>query len=779
MSSFIGRERLLTDLQDAIAHMRQLTLTGVGGAGKTTLALELARRTQHLFDDVRLVELRTLTKADLLISELARLVTGRDQAIPNSIDALVDLLMNHGKLLLIVDNCEHLVDHLAPVIADLLEGAPSLHVLATSREPLDIPGEMTRRVPPLELPTSNNLLIAKNSEAMQLLLDRAASKAPEWKLTPENGPDVLALLRWTAGIPMTIELAVPQLLSMSVRDLVARLQASSKLLGRNNRSGLRYHQSNDLMIQWGYDLGTPQGQLLWARVSVFAGGFTLQAAEAVCADERLPTEEISVVLADLVHKSMVIRSQADDRYELLTPMHQFAAERLRESGEEGVLQERYRDFYLRMAMTAADEWFGRDEVGIMRRLDADLVNLRSVMETATRSPETAEIALVIAVSLSRCRFFFFTGKLDEARLWLQDAINAVPPGQRISSLYVGALAMDAFVARCTGADPDEVAAAIGRAAEIAEQLDEPTPALTFIQGCYMHFNDGTTDKVIPVFEQAVAELDELGESFAGDRNMALMLVALSAALLLDDEDTPAGREEALRLARHFLTECERAGAPWATSWGVWAVGIAQIRAGDLERGTEAVIESLRQQRALEDSWGPAFGVPVLAWALSKQPQLTVENARLAVSLVGASYELEQLTGISISTHVPHTRFRDEAIARLKNQLSEEKYEEAFRIGELVQDMDEAVAIALDGVLPKRATQSGSAASDDTPPGWTERQWVVAQMVAQGMTDRQIGNELGLSHRTIESHVHAGYRVLRLPHGSRVAMTTWVHEYKQD
>ncbi|RDI35395.1 putative ATPase [Lentzea flaviverrucosa] len=777
VSTFIGRESLLADLAVVLTQTRQLTLTGVGGAGKTTLALELARRNQDLFTDVRLVELRTLNKKDLLIPELARLVIGRDQSIPNSIDALIDVLIDQGELLLIVDNCEHLVDDVAPIIADLLEGAPSLHVLATSREPLDIPGERTRRVTPLELPTSNDLETARKSEAMQLLLDRAASKAPSFQITEDNWRDVLALLRWTAGIPMTIELAVPPLELMSVRELVARLPTSTKYLSRN-RSGLRYHQSNDLMIKWGYDLYSPQGQLLWQRVSVFAGGFTLHAAEAVCADERLPVEEISVVLTDLVHKSAIIRSHKDDRYELLTPMQQFAAERLRESGDEGVLQERYRDYFLGMAVSAAEGWVSPDEVAIMRLLDADLANLRSVMDTAMKSPATAEFALIIAVSLSRCRFFFFSGKLDEARIWLRDAISAVPAEKRISPLYVGAIVMDAFVARCMGADPREIAAAIDAAAEIAEKIDAPMPSLTFMRGCYLHFNDATTDVVIPVFWQAVAEFDALGEAFAGDRNMASMLVALSAALLLDDEDSPAGREEALRLTQGFLAECTTAGAPWATSWAVWAVGIAQIRCGDLALGTETVIESLRQQREMDDSWGPAFGVPVLGWALGQDPDLTHDDALFAASLIGASYELERLTGISISTHVPHTRFRNETIARLKKRLPRQEFDQALCNGEMVRNMDEAVALALERKFPGRATQPNSATSHDAaPPGWTEKPWVVAQMVAQGMTNRQIAVQLGVARRTVESHVLTAYRLAELPRGSRVGLTSWVEEYR--
>ncbi|MFD9701241.1 ATP-binding protein [Lentzea sp. NPDC059081] len=778
MSTFIGRESLLADLAIMLTQTRQLTLTGVGGAGKTTLALELARRNQDLYTDVRLVELRPLTKKDLLIPELARLVTGRDQSIPNSIDALIDVLIDYGELLLIVDNCEHLVDDVAPIIADLLEGAPSLHVLATSREPLDIHGERTRRITPLELPTSSDLATARKSEAMQLLLDRAARKAPSFKITDENWPDVLALLRWTAGIPMTIELAVPPLELMSVRDLVARLPTSTKHLSRN-RSGLRYHQSNDLMIKWGYDLYSPPSRLLWERLSVFTGGFTLEAAEAVCADERLPVEEISVVLADLVHKSAIVRSHKDDRYEFLTPMQQFAAERLRESGEEGVLQERYLDHFMTMAVYAAENWVNEDEVAIMRRLDADLANLRSAMDTAIQSPGTAGIALVIAVSLSRCRFFFFTGKLDEARIWLRAAMDATPADQRISPLYLGAIVMDAFVARCMGADPREIAAAIDAAATIAEQLDGPAPALTFIRGCYLHFNDATTDEVVPVFQQAVAEFDDLGEAFVGDRNMAVMLIALSAALLLDGKGTPSGRTEALHFTQNFLAECTQTGAPWATSWAIWATGIAQIRMGDLATGTEMVIESLRQQREMDDSWGPAFGVPVLGWALGQDPDLSHDDALFAASLIGASYELERLTGISISTHVPHTRFRNETIARLKKRLPGKEFGQALCDGEMVRNMDEAIALALERKFPERATQPNSAASHDAlPPGWTERPWVVAQLVAQGLTNRQIAVSLGIARRTVESHVLTAYRLAELPEGSRVGLTTWIKEHKQ-
>lgn len=773
--SFIGRERLLTELRRAVGQTRQLTLTGVGGAGKTTLALELADQTRRLFDEVRFVPLNGLKEPDLLVQHLAKSVGTRDQAVVDTVDALIEVLTHKGKLLLVVDNCEHLVEDLGSLIATLLEAVPELHVLATSREALAIPGEVVKRVPPLELPAGPELSSALKNESVLLLLDRAAKRAPDWELTPENWPDVYALLRWTAGIPLMIELVVARLPSMSAKELMERVKGNLALLKRNDRTVLSHHQSSSLVIGSSYDLLTPPARLLWARVAVFECGFTLAAAEAVCSDEQLPADEVNFILAELVDKSIVIRSHSDDRYELLNPMRQFGLEKLRKSGEDAVLHDRYRDFFVRFAMAAADNWLGPDEVGTFRRIRADLANLRSVMSAALESPSTVEAALVIAVSLGRNRYIFFSGSLVEGRHWLQAALKAVPVADRATPLYVGALAMDAFVARCMGTDPEEVAATIAKAAELAAQMNAPAPALTFVQGAYLHFNGATTGATNPILRQAVAEFDALGDAFAGDRHMAHMILSLSAALLLDDEDTaqPSGRETALRDAEEHLAECEAVGAPWATTWGVWALGITQVRVGRLDLGIENIIESLRQQRAMEDSWGPAFGVPTLAWAMSQLPDLVLEDARRAAILVGTSYELERRTGISISTHVPHTRFRDEATKRLRNFLSDEEFQAAFKIGQLVQELDEAVAIALDGVLPDDATPPGPAASHDRPCDLTEQQWVIAQKVAEGKTNRQIGTDLALSHRTIEHHVQNIYRALDMATGSRPGLAAWV------
>ncbi|RAS59452.1 non-specific serine/threonine protein kinase [Lentzea atacamensis] len=772
LSSFVGRRQLLTDLGRMMGQERLITLMGVGGTGKTRLALEVADQTRRSFDDVRFVSLADLQVPDLLVQQLVKAVGVPDQSATDSVPALVELLVARRRLLLVLDNCEHLVDAVGSLVTTLLREAPQLHVLATSRERLAVEGEQLVFVPPLTVPPSAEPPVDLRFESVQLCRERAAAKVPGWTISEQNWADVVRMLQLVAGIPLLIELAVARLRSMPVKQLVTRLAKSmDKVLSRNDRTELSHHQSLSGVIGWSYDLCAPREQLLWARAAVFKGGFTLDAAEAVCADDHLGAGEIADVLADLVDKSIVIPSPGRDRYILLEPLRQFGLDKLRMLGGEDGVRDRHRGYYTRLAVTAASTWRNPDEVRLLHRISADMPNLRAAMSAALTSPQTADTALLIAVSLGRCRWIFFAGSLPEGRYWLRRGIATA--ASRATPLYAGAVAMDAWVAICLGADHAEVAAQLDRAAELADRCGMPVPAVMFARGGYLHFVDGTAPVTLPVLRQADDQFAALGPEFAGDRHMCRMMISLSAALLDDGENPEVdAREAAVRLTTDFLREAEETGAPWAISWALWAVGVAHARAGDPQRGLEIVAESLRQQMEFDDRWGPVFGIPTLAWIRSRLPAASNDAARVTATLVGASRTLERLTGIGISRHVPHTRFLAETTAILRRQLTAEDYRRATEIGERVQSVQEALRLTF-GEHVAGDTTPGGVAADVVPGELTETQWTIACKVAEGKTSKRIAADLTVSPRTVEHHIQNIYGVLGFSPGSRARLTAWV------
>ncbi|MGI5507396.1 ATP-binding protein [Lentzea sp. CA-135723] len=776
LSSFVGRQELLSQLRQTVTQARQTTLIGVGGAGKTRLALELADQVHRSFDDVRFVALAGLHVPDLLVQYVATAVGVRDLAAADSVDALVEVLAGRRRMLLVLDNCEHLSDAVGALVATLLAEVPQLHIVATSRERLAVPGEVLVDVPPLSLPRSAELPVDLTSEAVQLLVDRADAAVPGWGgITEQTWPAVVRLLGLVAGIPLLIELAVARLRSMSVEVMVPRLEKSmEQVLSRGERTVLTHHQSLSSVIGWSYDLCTPREQLLWARASVLEGGFDLAAAEAVCTDDELPVAEIADLIADLVDRSIIIPTPDRGRYRLLEPLRHFGLGKLAGIGDEAAVRARHREHYLRVAVFAADNWLGPAEVELLHGLSQDMPNLRSAMSGALASPDTAESAMIIAVCLGRSRWLFFSGALPEGRHWLQAGLRAIPPED--TPLYASALALDAFVAVCMGVSYAELDVQLDIAAEHAARSGFPAPAVTFARSAYNHFAIGTRSAAIPLHWQAAEEFGKLGKEAAGDQHMALMMVALSEALLVDGEDPrPDSSANAVRVTEEFLAEAERTGAQWAITWAMWAAGIAHARAGDLAHGMEMVIETLRQQIEMADKWGPIFSLPTVAWMLAQSPELSTETAREAATLVAASHTLERRTGISISTHVPHTRFRTESEEILRRVLSAEDYAAAIELGGQVQSIEEALRLFL--AEPDLAGEQPEQSVVD-PAELTAQQWKVAKLVAKGLSDKDVAAALSLSPRTVGHHLQAIYGRLGLHPGTREGLTRWVQAQRQ-
>ena len=331
LTSFVGRRRELSETRRLLASSRMLTLTGVGGVGKTRLALRMAAEVRRTFPDgVWFVELAALHDAQLVPHTVANTLELRQV----SADPAGDLAayLERRRLLVVLDNCEHLTDACAMLASKLLAAAPGLRILATSRHVLGVEGEQILAVPPLSTRTARvEAGDAAHYESVRLFLDRAAAVAPDFEVGDGNRDAVVELCRRLDGIPLAIELAAVWLRTLSPVQILDRLEDRFRLL-TSGRSAAPRHQALDATVGWSYELCSPAEQLLWARLSVFSGGFDLEAAEEVCSGEGIPTADVLNLIASLVNKSIVIRIQATSHttawYQMLETIRQYGEERL-------------------------------------------------------------------------------------------------------------------------------------------------------------------------------------------------------------------------------------------------------------------------------------------------------------------------------------------------------------------------------------------------------------------------------------------------------------------
>jgi predicted ATPase len=363
LTRFVGRRHELTKAKRLLSTTRLLTLTGPGGVGKTRLALQLAAEVQRAFPDgVWLVELAELTEPALLGHTVAEALGLREQSGHWRLATLTDHLTGRH-LLLILDNCEHLVDACAVLVDQLLRTCPQLHMLATSRQPLSITGEHILPVPPLPVPDSDQLpppeALARY-DAVTLFLDRATSAVPSFRLTADNHAAVARLCQALEGIPLALELAAVRLRALSASQILDRLTDRYALLSAGSRSAPSRQQTLRACIDWSFELCSPAERMLWARLAVFAGGFELDAAEGICSDDQLPREAVFDLVAALVDKSILIREERDAhiRYRLLETIRQYGQEKLREGGELATWRRRHRDWYAELVARPPGMCFG-------------------------------------------------------------------------------------------------------------------------------------------------------------------------------------------------------------------------------------------------------------------------------------------------------------------------------------------------------------------------------------------------------------------------------------
>lgn len=420
-TSFVGRDDELAAICTGLEEHRLLTLVGVGGSGKTSLAIEAARlaRGAHA-DGVWLVDLLALTDGSRLVEHVADTLDVAPSGEAGTARSLVDHLRDR-QVLVVLDNCEHLVGSAAALADALLDGTSGLRILATSREPLRVPGEHVCRVAPLALPPEGaDLDAVLASPSGRLFVDRVRAADPDASLGEEDAKPVATVCRRLDGIPLALELAAARVGSLGIEEVADRLDDRFTLLTSNHRTVVEHHQTLRAAIDWSVDLLPDRDRLLLARLSTFVGGFRLGAAEEVCADELLPADEVAGALAGLVDRSLVVRSRGDAvRYQLLETVREHARELLGE--DRTALERRHRDFYFVLARRIGDGFLA-DTTPWYQVLRAELANLRAAWQWSMAGGETTQ-ALDLAASLRWAPFN--TGHLyAEHRSWVELALAA-------------------------------------------------------------------------------------------------------------------------------------------------------------------------------------------------------------------------------------------------------------------------------------------------------------------------------------------------------------------
>jgi predicted ATPase/class 3 adenylate cyclase/uncharacterized protein HemY len=429
LSSFVGRGEEISEVKRLLQENRLLTISGPGGSGKTRLALQVGTQLiDHYTGGVWLVDLAPLTNPDLVVKSVANVFDLREEEGHPLLPTLVEALRSKS-MLLILDNCEHLLDEAARLTQALISNAPRLHILATSREPFGITGETVWSIPPLSFPEAvkaKNIQDWQAYDAIQLFLQRAAAAKPGFRLSERNAVHVGNILKKLDGNPLAIELAAARVKVLPVEDIAQRLEVCFQLLVSSNRTAHPRQQTLRALIDWSYNLLSDKERILLRRLGIFKGGWTLAAAESVCAGQEVQAWEVLDLLTSLVDKSLVVPELLEDRqrYRYLEMIRQYAEEHLEESGEKEEISKKHATYYLSIAEESSIELWGPRQDTWLALLKSEHDNLRAALDWMKADQSRAEIMLRMTGAL--WRFWDIHGHISEGMARMEQALKANP-----------------------------------------------------------------------------------------------------------------------------------------------------------------------------------------------------------------------------------------------------------------------------------------------------------------------------------------------------------------
>ncbi len=641
LSRLIGRDTEIAATGAALKIARLLTLVGMGGIGKTRLALAAAESTSAEVGagGVWFVDFAPLTEGASVLPALARALEVAPQAAQTAEAALREFLAP-CRALLIFDNCEHLLSACADAAQTLLTACPRLKILATSRQPLGLMGEALRQVPALDLPPlppasgkktdgkknadadAEFLEILRNNAAVQLFAERACLARTEWELSPANAVAVAQICRQLDGLPLAIELAAARIATLPAEAIAAKLEDRFRLLTAGNRGAMPRHQNLTALLDWSYDLLTPTEQTLLRRLAVFAGGWTLEAAEAVCGaagnEQNEASGAVYYLLAGLVEKSLVVCDTTEEtaRYRMLETVRQYAHQRLdAEPGAAEIGAARHGDFYLTLAMQAEAERDGPKQVTALERLEREHDNLRAAL-VWLRAADHAEKALRLACALSH--FWSQRNYLEEGYACLTECFAAaeerIAPPLRAAALQgLGGLALSRGDYSPSAAQ-GEAALALYRTLN-----DRRGAAAALILLADLNAAQGEYERARPELEQALAISREIGN--AGGETAALGRLGYIAREMGD-------YAESRRLTETSLAVKRRIGDRLGEGWNLGSLGYAHLGAGDAVRAVACFEGCLVIYRECGQRSGEAWTLTSLGHAARRRGDFAASRAAL-------------------------------------------------------------------------------------------------------------------------------------------------------
>ncbi|MEU3785430.1 LuxR C-terminal-related transcriptional regulator [Streptomyces sp900129855] len=725
LTSTVGRRRETAEVLRLLSESRLVTVVGTGGVGKSRLALHAARHVQAaLPDGAWLVELADLIDEDLLALKVLSTLPMAMRAGTGAA-GLVDSIGDRS-LLLLLDNCEHMIDACAKLAPDLLRACPNLRILATSREPLRIDGESVFPAPPLSVPEEGqhrSQTATDRYDAVSLFLSRASAADPQFSLTPDNQETVFALCRRLDGLPLALELAAARTRSMSVLEILTRLEDRFGVLTCGSRTAPPRHRTLLGMVDHSHEQCSEAARMLWARMSVFAGGAGLAAVERVGAGEEPLPGELHVALNELVEKSIV--SFDGTRYQMLETLHLYGLHRLRASGEEHASQRAHRDYFAGLAARLEAGWFGADQAALLRAVLTDLPNIRVALEFCLTEPGEARAGLGMAADLWSA--WFVGGLHHEARHWIDRLLAAdpEPSRERVRALWVNGH-FNVF----GGAVPAGLLM-LDECYDLAKRLDDDTAIahVTFSRGI-AHLFQGSVEAAVACFEEAV-RLER--QATGSTPRLAHLLVFLGMAWCYMGQ--PGRAVPALEEA---CDHCRAHGEKWLLSWAVLHLGHAallQHRHGD---AMALLSEALTRKCDLDDLFGICIALDFLGLAEADRG-----DAERATRLMGAGDALGEMFNIPARFEEWLTR-RNQCLGQARESLGASAFNKALKEGRRFSK-DEAVAYAL-----RKEPVPGHEGNGALPLSPRERE--VAHLLTSGKTNKEIAAELFITRRTVDTHV---------------------------
>lgn len=753
-TSFIGRRQQRKEIRDRLAGGRLVSVIGPGGVGKTRLALQVADEMNHLFEDgVYFVELASVSDGGDVPAAVIHALGIGDQSNRDDTTKLIEYLRDR-EILLILDNCEHVISGCVPLVSEVLRHARLTRVLVTTRASLTVTEEFLYPLAPLTVPDDTTAVTVESLqqfESIRLLQERAEAASPGFVVGQHNAAAAARLCIQLEGIPLAIELAVARMRILSLDQILERLTDRFGLLTIGSRSAAPRQQTLRSLVDWSFALCTDPERHLWARLSVFAGGFDLTAAEGVCGDgiaedSRHPTTPMLDLLSSLVAQSILYVEGQDStmRFRMLETIRAYGAEILALTGHSERFHSRHRRYFLRAVKDLEGSWCGPGQAASAKWMRIERENLRAAWETAAPG-DGYQLELVAGL---RYRWYA-DGYIAEGRRWADEALGAPGDDRAATPARVKALWVAARVCLLQG-DPKGAAARLDECEAAATRLHlaEAAAHCVGLRGLAAQLRGDLTEAESQ-FEVALRKLADVGET--AEWLMASFEYAVALSL--------GGRSaDAVAVSTSALAVCQHRDDRWARSYLKWSQGLDHWLQGDFTAAHATALDALRDHRVFDPSLGTALMIELLAWIAGSSGQF-----ERAAQLIGASRSLWRRTGTELVAFGPKLiGYHCACRGQLEGAMAPQALSTALHAG--------AMRSATGNIAYALAERVADSIPEDKPPVLTSRQQEIAALISKGLTSRQIAAALMISVRTVESHIEN--IMTRLGFGSRSEIAAW-------